>query len=134
MKKKKPVDPELKIILTELEEVVMRLGFKVRYEKGDFEGGYCMLMDSHLIVINSRNEIEKRIANLCRSAKQIGINDIFIKPNIREIIENESSKPKVKKAPAEPDLFAQEQAEQNKQPEETQKEPREEAKEENQHK
>ena len=97
-----------------------------------------MLMDSHLIVINSRNEIEKRIANLCRSAKQIGINDIFIKPNIREIIENESSKPKVKKATAEPDLFAGEHAEQDKQPEETQKEqqgkPQEEAKEEKQHK
>ena len=99
MKKKKTIDPELKLILTELEEVVMRLGFKVRYEKGDFEGGYCMLRELNLIVVNNRNEMERRIANVCRCVKEIGVNDIFIKPGLREIIENESARPK----PKEPD-------------------------------
>jgi hypothetical protein len=94
MKKKKTIDPELKLILTELEEVVMRLGFKVRYEKGDFEGGYCMLRDSHLIVVNNRNEMEKRISIVCKCVKQIGVNDIYVKPNLREIIETESARPK----------------------------------------
>lgn len=96
MKKKKTVDPELKQILTELEEVIIRLGFKVRFEKGDFEGGYCVLKDSNLIVVNNRNEMEKRIAIVCRCLKQIGITDVFIKPGLRKIIESESARPKEK--------------------------------------
>ncbi len=99
MKKKKQVDPDLKIMLAELEEVADKLGYKVRYEKGNFAGGYCILRESdplekesRLLVINSRNEAERRIIILAKSLKEIGINDIFVKPNVREIIEKESSR------------------------------------------
>lgn len=90
MKKKKPVDPELKQMLAELEEVADKLGYKVRYEKGNFEGGYCILKELRLLVVNSRNEIERRIIIVAKSLKLIGIDDIFVKPNVREIIEKES--------------------------------------------
>lgn len=92
MKKKKKVDPELKQMLAELEEVADRLGFKIRYEKGNFEGGYCILRESRLLVVNSRNEIERRIIIVAKSLKQIGIDDVFVKPNVREIIEKESKR------------------------------------------
>ena len=103
MKKKKPIDPALKQVLIELEEVVMRTGYKIRYEKGNFEGGYCVLRDSSLIVVNNRGEMEKRISIVCRCLKEIGIDDIFVKPGLREIIENESSKPKEKDSDEIPD-------------------------------
>jgi hypothetical protein len=90
--KKKKIDPELKQMLAELEEVADRLGFKIRYEKGNFEGGYCILKESRLLVVNSRNEIERRIIIVAKSLKQIGIDDVFIKPNVREIIEKESKR------------------------------------------
>ena len=90
--KKKITDPALKQILTELEEIVERLGFKTRYEKGNFEGGYCILKESRFIVVNNRNEIEKRIIIVTKCIKEIGIDDIFIKPHLREIIEVESAK------------------------------------------
>ncbi len=90
MKKKKQVDPELKQMLAELEEVAGKLDYKVRYEKGNFEGGYCILKESRLLVVNSRNEIERRIIIVAKSLKLIGIDDIFVKPNVREIIEKES--------------------------------------------
>ncbi len=92
MKKKKQVDPELKQMLAELEDVASRLGYKVRYEKGNFEGGYCLLRDSKLLVVNSRNEIERRIIIVAKSLKLIGIDDLFVKPGVREIIERESSR------------------------------------------
>ena len=92
MKKKKQVDPELKQMLAELEEVASRLNYKVRYEKGNFEGGYCILKESRLLVVNSRNEIERRIIIVAKSLKQIGVDDIFVKPSVREIIEKESSR------------------------------------------
>jgi hypothetical protein len=96
MKKKKQADPEVKQLLAELEEIVQRLGYKLRYEKGDFEGGYCLLKESHLFVINSRNETEKRVAIIAKNVKELGIDDIFIKPQVREVIERESSKVKSK--------------------------------------
>ena len=96
MKKKKQASPELKLLLAELEEIIGRLGYKLRYEKGDFEGGYCLLKESHLFVINSKNEIEKRIAIIAKNIKEIGIDDVYIKPQIREVIEKENSKPEAK--------------------------------------
>jgi len=96
MKKKKQADPEVKLLLSELEEIVQRLGYKLRYEKGDFEGGYCLLKESHLFVINSRNETEKRVAIIAKNIKELGIDDIFIKPQVREVIERENSKVKSK--------------------------------------
>jgi hypothetical protein len=92
LKKKKQVDPELKQMLAELEEVADRLGYKIRYEKGNFEGGYCVLKESRLLVVNSRNEIERRIIIVAKSLKEIGIDDVFVKPNVREIIEKESKR------------------------------------------
>lgn len=92
MKKKKQVDPELKQMLAELEDVALRLGFKVRYEKGNFAGGYCILKASRLLVVNSRNEIERRIIIVAKCLKEIGIDDVFVKPNIRELIDKESSR------------------------------------------
>jgi hypothetical protein len=91
-KKKKQVDPELKQMLTELEEVAGKLGYKIRYEKGNFAGGYCVLKESRLLVVNSRNEIERRIIIAAKCLKEIGIDDIFVKPGVREIIEKESSR------------------------------------------
>lgn len=92
MKKKKTVDPELKQMLAELEEVADKLGFKIRYEKGNFAGGYCILKESKLLVVNSRNEIERRIIIVAKCLKEIGIDSIFVKPNVREIIEKESKR------------------------------------------
>jgi hypothetical protein len=92
VKKKKRINPETKQLLTELEEVVQRLGYKLRYEKGNFEGGYCLLKESHLFVINSRSEPEKRIGIIARNLKEIGIDDIFVKPHIRDVIEQENAK------------------------------------------
>ena len=92
MKKKKQVDPELKQMLADLEEVADRLGYKVRYEKGNFAGGYCILKESRLLVVNSRNEVERRIIIVSKSLKEIGIDDIFVKPTVRELIEKESSR------------------------------------------
>ena len=92
MKKKKQVDPEIKQILTELEELTDKLGYKVRYEKGNFKGGYCILRDSKLLVVNSRNEHEKRITIISKSLKEIGIDDVYIKPGLREVIEKENKR------------------------------------------
>src|SRR4030095_13940664 len=110
MKKKKQVDPELKQMLAELEEVASWLGYQVRYEKGNFEGGYCILKESRLLVVNSRNEAEKRIIIVARSLKEIGIDGIFIKPGVRDIIEKESKRKLSSDEPAADETVGEEAA------------------------
>ena len=90
-KKKKPVDPGQRQILHELEDVVQRLGYTMRYEKGNFEGGYCLVKESKLFVINSRYEVERRISIIARNLKELGVDEIFVKPGIREIIDKETA-------------------------------------------
>lgn len=91
LKKKKQASPESKQLLHELEEVVQRLGYTVRYEKGDFEGGYCLLKESRLFVINTKNDVEKRMAIIVKNLKSLGIDDIFVKPHIRELVEMDAA-------------------------------------------
>ena len=78
--------------LIKLEDLIAESDYFLRYEKGNFAGGYCILKESKLLVINSRNEAERRIIILAKSLKEIGIDDIFVKPNVREIIDKESSR------------------------------------------
>ncbi|CUS97762.1 hypothetical protein [Candidatus Kryptonium thompsonii] len=54
MKRRKP-----ETILKELEEFVKGLGITLRYERGDFEGGYCVLKEQKMIVINKLANTQK---------------------------------------------------------------------------
>jgi hypothetical protein len=92
MKKRRQADPATKQTLAELEELAERLGYKVRFEKGNFAGGYCVLKESKLLVVNSRNDYDRRVTIISKCLKEIGIDDIFVKPGLRELIETESKR------------------------------------------
>jgi hypothetical protein len=92
MKKKRQADPETKQTLAELEELADKLGYRIRFEKGNFKGGYCILKESRLLVVNSRNDYDRRVTIISKSLKEIGIDDVYVKPGLREIIEKESKR------------------------------------------
>src|SRR3989304_10452402 len=92
MKKKKQIDPETKQTLAELDELTQKLGYELRFEKGNFKGGYCLLKESKLLVVNSRNDHERRVTIISKSLKEIGIDDVYVKPGLREIIERENKR------------------------------------------
>ncbi len=125
MKKKKQASPEIKLLLAELEDIVRRLGYNLRYEKGNFEGGYCLLKESRLFVINSKNEAEKRIAIIARNLKEIGIDDIFVKPQVREVIETENAKALRKEGEAQEEKETEEKESEEKEAEEKESEEKE---------
>lgn len=84
--------PKLKIeaLIAELEDVASQLGLKVIYEKGDFSGGYCILKEEKLIVINKRFDLKHRASTLARSLAEVGIENLFVKPAVREYIEEQA--------------------------------------------
>ncbi len=76
----------------ELHELAKQLGVNIRYEKGDFEGGYCTLKDEKMVLINKRLMPTRRAAVLAVALQEIGLDNIYIKPVLREFIEDEVAK------------------------------------------
>jgi len=76
-------------ILKELEELAARSGISIRYEKGDFEGGFCVLKAERMIVINKRLVSARRASVLAQGMAEVGIEEFYLKPAIRAYIEDE---------------------------------------------
>jgi len=76
-------------ILKELESLAASSGISVRYEKGDFEGGFCVLKAERLIVVNKKLGPPKKSSVLAQGLAEIGIEERYLKPAIREFIEDE---------------------------------------------
>ncbi len=53
-----------KTTLQKLETVFEELGYKVRYEKGSFQSGYCVVENKKVAVINRFFDTEARINTL----------------------------------------------------------------------
>ena len=76
-------------LVTELEQLAAQLGLVVRYEKGDFEGGYCILKTDRILLINKRLMPNKKTSVFALALYEIGLDNVFIKPAVREYIEDE---------------------------------------------
>ncbi len=79
-------------LLEELEQLASQLGYKVRYEKGDFDGGWCIVKEEKLLLVNKKFDVRKRIAVLARCIGEMGVDNRYLKPALREIIEEEMAK------------------------------------------
>ncbi len=79
-------------ILKELEDLAEKCGISLRFEKGDFDGGFCVLKEERIIVINKRLALQKKASVLAQALAEVGIEEVYLKPAIREFIEDELSK------------------------------------------
>ncbi len=79
-------------LFEELKGLAVELGIKVRFENGNFDGGYCLLREQRLLVLNRRFTVPKKIRTLAMGLNEYGLGDIFIRPALREAIEDELAK------------------------------------------
>lgn len=80
-------EKEFEEILQELKTLAADLGATIRFEKGDFKGGYCLLKDSKVIVINKMANLQRKVMILSAALKDLGIDEIYITPRLREVID-----------------------------------------------
>ncbi len=80
-------EKEFEKLLDELKEVANQLGAKVRFEKGDFKGGYCLLKSNKVIVLNKLANTQRKVMTLAAALKELGIEEVYISPKLREVIE-----------------------------------------------
>ena len=83
-------EKEFEEILQELRSVADQLGATVRFEKGDFKGGYCIVHDKKVIVINKMTNLQKKVMILSSALKELGVDEIYLTPRVREVIEEMS--------------------------------------------
>jgi hypothetical protein len=76
-------------LVAELEELARRLGVTVRYEKGDFEGGFCILRDQRLVLVNKKLTPQRKASVLALAMQDLGLDSVFVKPALRAYIEDE---------------------------------------------
>ncbi len=81
-------------LIEEFNALAGQLGITVRYEKGDFEGGYCILKDRKLLLVNRRLMPARKASVLAAALREIGLDNVFLKPALREFIEDEAAKAK----------------------------------------
>jgi hypothetical protein len=80
-------EKEFEDILQDLKTLAAQLGASVRFEKGDFQGGYCILKESKVIVVNKMTNLQRKVMILSAALKEIGVDKIYLTPKIREIID-----------------------------------------------
>ena len=79
-------EKEFEGVLQELKELAHQLGATVRFEKGDFKGGYCLLKESKVIVINKMANHQRKVMILSAALKELGIEEMYLSPRMREVI------------------------------------------------
>jgi hypothetical protein len=83
-------EKEFEEIILDLRALASQLGAEVRFEKGDFKGGYCLLKESKVIVINKMANLQRKAMILSMALKELGVDEIYLTPRMREIIDEMS--------------------------------------------
>jgi hypothetical protein len=78
--------------LQELESLAEEMAVHIRYEKGDFDGGFCILRDERIIVVNRRLNNNRKVSVISQGLNQLGLENVFVKPAVRMFIEDELAK------------------------------------------
>lgn len=80
-------EKEFESLLDELKQLAIQIGAKVRFERGDFKGGYCLMKKDKIIVINKLSNLQRKVYILASALKELGLEQLYISPKIRELIE-----------------------------------------------
>ncbi|HMS63659.1 MAG TPA: hypothetical protein PKD83_00235 [Ignavibacteria bacterium] len=92
---KSVTDEKKEILIQELIEVLDKLGYSVRVEKGVFKGGFCLLREQKIFLLNKNLEQDKKIGILVRNIAEAGADELYLKPNIRELVDRETGNEKL---------------------------------------
>jgi hypothetical protein len=82
--------------LDKIEKILDEVGYIVRYERGNFQSGYCILEQRKVVVLNKFLPLEGRISTLIDIIPQLKITPETLSPDVpeaRRIYEDSCSLP-----------------------------------------
>jgi len=75
----------------ELENALIRLGWKIRQEKGNFKGGACLLSGEQMVIINKKLNVEERIEIFSQALKKNELDGLYLLPEVRRFLESKTT-------------------------------------------
>jgi hypothetical protein len=79
-------------LIEELHLIANQLGVTIRYEKGDFDGGYCIMKEQKMLLVNKRLSPNKKASVLALGMHEIGLDQVYLKPALRAYVEDETAR------------------------------------------
>ncbi len=78
-------------LCSELENALIRLGWKIRQEKGNFKGGACLLAGEQMVIINKKLTVDERIEIFSQALKGTELDELYLLPEVRRFLESETT-------------------------------------------
>jgi hypothetical protein len=72
--------------LDKLESLLKALNYRVRYEKGNFKTGACVLENSRVVVVNKFANLESKIQGLADLIATIEVQDQFLDEKQKQLL------------------------------------------------
>jgi len=72
--------------LVKIESLLQEVGFRVRYEKGNFNSGYCILEDKSVIVINKFFDTQGRVQVLLDLIDALPIDETMLSDKSKTVL------------------------------------------------
>lgn len=73
--------------LSKLEDLIAESDYSLRYEKGNFKSGYCLLREEKIIIINKFYTTEGKINALLEILKSITLNTVRFSEKSQKLYE-----------------------------------------------
>ncbi|TAE56266.1 MAG: hypothetical protein EAZ89_04870 [Bacteroidetes bacterium] len=70
-----------------LHDLLKAAGYTIRYEKGNFTGGYCVVLDQKVVLINKFHPIESKINSLVQIAREIEFAEVELSPDLAKLLQ-----------------------------------------------
>jgi hypothetical protein len=78
--------------LEKIEKILDEAEYVLRYERGTFQSGYCILEQRKVVVLNKFLQLEGRINTLIDIIPQLNIMPEFFTPETRKVFDEVMSK------------------------------------------
>lgn len=72
--------------LKKIEKVLEEAGYQLRYEKGHFQSGYCIVENKNMIIINKFFDVEGRVHSLMEILEQLNLESMSLSPKSKKLL------------------------------------------------
>jgi len=73
--------------LDKIEKIIAETGYVIRYERGTFQSGFCILEEKKVVVLNRFLQLEGRINTLIDLIPQLKIDPITLTPESKKVFD-----------------------------------------------
>lgn len=81
--------------LDKIEKVISETGYIIRYERGTFQSGFCILEDRKVVVLNKFLPLEGRINTLIELIPSLKVDAESLTPESRKVLQDITNRTQV---------------------------------------